>query len=170
MHNSIDCQLSNHSTHILSSQHDILFPRQKLQLPYKIFNHLIPQKLFCRATTVGPNALLFFRMAAQMEQVPHDFVRVIGLGNDGIFEGDGVIFAGTAGHGDPLGGHRFKRATASMAILQRLSGSKRPILKRNIRRGSPWRAISRSRLTAASSTGSRWRVGMPLGMTSGLTP
>ena len=60
----------------------------------------------------------------------------------------------------------FSSARASTAMFQRLSGLKRPILKTSSRPGK----AARSRATCSGSASRIRSPGMPLGMTSGLTP
>ena len=55
---------------------------------------------------------------------------------------------------------------ASTAWSQRLSGVKRPILKARTSQS----AAARTSAAAAASTGCSAEAGMPLGITSGLTP
>src|SRR5579885_1825427 len=100
----------------LSSQHDILFACQEFQLCYEVLDHTIPLKFFCRLMPVAAHALLLSAMAAQVEQVADDLIRVVRLGDDGILERHGVVFACGAGDGYALRGHDFQTDEAERLV------------------------------------------------------
>src|SRR6266702_2632466 len=92
----------------LSSQRYILFSRQKLQLPYQVFDYLIPKELFRCTTTSAANTLLLFRITTQMQQVTNNFIGIIGFSDNGILERDGIILASGTSHGDTFCRHDFE--------------------------------------------------------------
>ena len=100
----------------------MLFSCEKLQFSDEVFNDLIPEELLCGTPTGATNALLFLEVTAQMEQIANNLIGIIGLGHDGVLEGNGIIFACAARDGNALGGHHFETHQAKgfvAAVCQR---------------------------------------------------